>query len=168
MTVRLILAALLSLALVGCETTQTAMNEAKQAISRKNVVEVAAEDGQFSTLVTAIRAAGLDTTLSEKGPFTIFAPTDDAFSSMPDGGFAKLVQDKARLAELLKYHVVPAELTSDKLFSSTVTTLSGHPITIRVDGKNITVDGAHVTRTDIFARNGVIFAIDRVLTPPSN
>ena len=163
---RALLAATLAFGLAACETTTTAVNEARQVIARKPVVEVAAEDGQFSTLVTSIRAAGLDQALQEKGPFTLFAPTDTAFAKLPDGELGRLLQDKAKLAEILKYHVVQAEVTADKVLPGSVRTLNGASIETHVDGKKITVNDAAVTRTNIMARNGVIHAIDKVLTPP--
>lgn len=162
---RFILAAALAVTLTGCETTRTAVNEAKQAIARKSLVEVAAEDGQFSKLVTAIKTSGFDQTLGANGSYTLFAPTDEAFAKLPEGTLGKLLQDKEKLTEILKLHVLPSEMTSDRIASGSFKSLQGQNLEIAKDGKTITVDGAKVQRGDIFGRNGVIHAIDTVLMP---
>ncbi|MBK8019153.1 MAG: fasciclin domain-containing protein [Betaproteobacteria bacterium] len=162
---RFILAAALAVTLTGCETTRTAVNEAKQAIARKSLVEVAAEDGQFSKLVTAIKTSGLDQTLGANGSYTLFAPTDEAFAKLPEGTLGKLLQDKEQLTEILKLHVLPSEMTSDRIASGSFKSLQGQNLEIAKDGKTVTVNGAKVQRADIFGRNGVIHAIDTVLMP---
>ncbi len=141
------------------------MNEAKQAIARKSLVEVAAEDGQFSKLVTAIKTSGLDQTLGANGSYTLFAPTDEAFAKLPEGTLGKLLQDKEQLTEILKLHVLPSEMTSDRIASGSFKSLQGQNLEIAKDGKTVTVNGAKVQRADIFGRNGVIHAIDTVLMP---
>ena len=162
---RFILAAALAVTLTGCETTRTAVNEAKQAIARKSLVEVAAEDGQFSKLVTAIKTSGLDQTLGANGSYTLFAPTDEAFAKLPEGTLGKLLQDKEQLTEILKLHVLPSEMTSDRIASGSFKSLQGQNLEIAKDGKTVTVNGAKVQRADIFGRNGVIHVIDTVLMP---
>jgi uncharacterized surface protein with fasciclin (FAS1) repeats len=162
---RILLLAILTVSRAGCETTKTAVTEAKQAIARKSLVEVAAEDGEFSKLVAAIKVSGLEESLKDKGPFTVFAPTDDAFAKLPEGAYGKLLQDKAALAAVLKLHVVPAEITSARIIPGTVQSLQGQALTLAREDKTVTVNGAKVLRADLFARNGVIHAIDTVLMP---
>jgi len=126
---------------------------------------VAAEDGQFSKLVTAIKTSGLDQTLGANGSYTLFAPTDEAFAKLPEGTLGKLLQDKEQLTEILKLHVLPSEMTSDRIASGSFKSLQGQNLEIAKDGKTVTVNGAKVQRADIFGRNGVIHAIDTVLMP---
>ena len=129
----------------------------------KDIVETAVAAGQFKTLVTAIQAAGLEDALSGKGPFTVFAPTDKAFAKLPAGTVESLVQpeNKAQLQAILKYHVVPAGLSShDIVAAHTVKTLNGQALY-----PSVLVDNASIQMKNIYCRNGVIHVIDHVILP---
>ncbi len=133
----------------------------------RSIVEIAVEDGRFTTLVGALQTTGLDDALSGEGPFTVFAPTDDAFAALPAGTLESL--SEAELTNILLYHVVDgAVLAADVvgLDGETVETLLGEGITIRIEGENVFINEALVIITDIEASNGVIHVIDSVLLPP--
>jgi uncharacterized surface protein with fasciclin (FAS1) repeats len=133
----------------------------------QTIVDIAVADGRFTTLVTALQAAGLDETLSGEGPFTVFAPTDEAFAALPDGTVDSLLQDIPALQAVLAYHVVPGEvLAADVVSMPTVDTVLGEPLTITADGSMVKVNDAQVILTDVKASNGVIHVIDSVLLPP--
>ena len=135
----------------------------------KNIVDTAAGAGQFNTLVTAIKAAGLAETLSGKGPFTVFAPTDAAFKKLPAGTLDDLLkpENKAKLASILTYHVVPGKVMSSDL-SGTMTPKTVEGSTVKIDATDgVKVDGATVTTADVAASNGVIHIIDTVIMPKS-
>ena len=145
-------------------TTTTAAMEAGLA----DIVGVATEAGSFSTLLTAVEAAGLVDTLQGAGPFTVFAPTDEAFAALPDGTLEALLADPEALSEVLLYHVVSGEvLAADVIGLDTATSVQGEEIAITVDGDAVTVNEANVVTTDISASNGVIHVIDQVILPPS-
>ena len=131
-----------------------------------DIVDVAIEAGSFSTLVTAIEAAGLVDVLKGDGPFTVFAPTDEAFAAIPEADLNALLADKEALTAVLTYHVVPGKvMASDVVALKSAETVNGQSIDIKVwDGK-VSVDGANVTATDIEASNGVIHVIDAVILP---
>ena len=121
--------------------------------------------GNFKTLATALQAAGLVDTLKGPGPFTVFAPTDEAFAKLPAGALEALLKDKQRLAAVLTYHVVPGRvLAADVVKMTAAKTVQGGSLAIRADD-GVTVDGAKVVKTDIQAGNGVIHVIDAVLMP---
>lgn len=130
--------------------------------------EVLARDGNFSTLIHAIDAAGLEGALAGPGPYTIFAPTDEAFGRLPDTAMEELFGDpKGNLAEILLYHMAPDEYTASGLTANdTVATIQGNQVTVGDSGGNLAVNGAEVVRADIPAANGVIHAIDAVMIPP--
>ncbi len=130
--------------------------------------EVMARDGNFSKLIHALDAAGLEGTLAGPGPYTVFAPTDEAFGRLPDTVVEELFDDpKGNLAEILLYHMAPDRYTaSDLAANDTIATIQGNPVAVDAAGENVTVDGAEVIRTDIPAANGVIHAIDAVMLPP--
>ena len=132
------------------------------------IVDVAAGNDNFDTLVQAVQAAGLADTLSGDGPFTVFAPTDEAFGNLPDGVLDALLEPENRdlLTEVLTYHVVPDEVTSDELETGVVDTLNGG-VAVRVDPDRVIVNDGSVILPDVPASNGVIHAINRVLIPPS-
>lgn len=142
--------------------------------AKQNIVKTAAANEDFSTLVTAVKAAGLVKALSGKGPYTVFAPTNAAFDALPAGTLDSLLADKAVLTDVLTYHVVKGKIPSSKLQpTQTVTTLNGDPLTIDVaDGKATITDGqgntVNITMTDIKTKNGIIHVIDGVLLPPSS
>lgn len=131
---------------------------------------VAIEAGQFTTLVTALKAAGLVDTLAGKGPFTVFAPTDAAFAKLPAGTVKALLEpaNKAKLTQILTYHVVAGKTLSSALAGKTLTvkTLEGASLKIDGRGKTVKVNNATVVGADVAASNGVIHVIDTVLMPP--
>jgi uncharacterized surface protein with fasciclin (FAS1) repeats len=130
------------------------------------IVDVASSNPDFSTLVTAVKAADLAETLGGEGPFTVFAPTNEAFEKLPDGLLDKLLKpaNKETLAKILTYHVVPGKVMAADVKPGKVATVEGSKITIKADG-GVTVDKATVTATDVAASNGVIHVIDSVLVP---
>jgi len=137
---------------------------------KKDIVETAMGDEQFSTLVTAIEAAGLVETLQGEGPFTVFAPTNEAFEALPAGTLESLLDEdnKGQLQAVLTYHVVAGEYMSSDLAGQEVSveTVQGSPVAIdATDG--VTVGGATVIKADIKTSNGVIHVIDQVILPPS-
>jgi len=133
-----------------------------------NIVETAVQAGSFKTLVTAVKAAGLVETLSSPGPFTVFAPNDDAFAKLPKGTIDGLLADKAKLTSVLTYHVVPGKVMSKDVKSGPVKTVQGQSATINVSGfftKTVKIDNAKVIKPDIVTDNGVIHVIDSVILP---
>ena len=135
---------------------------------KENILEVAAATGRFETLRQAIDAAGLTVTLAQNGPFTLFAPTDKAFAKMPSADLRALLKDKARLFQLLSYHVVPSKVRAPRRQApSSVTTLDGKQLEIAIvpeDG-GYRVGEARIVKTNMRASNGVVHAVDTVLTP---
>jgi uncharacterized surface protein with fasciclin (FAS1) repeats len=130
----------------------------------KDIVDTAVGAGQFKTLATALQAAGLVETLKGKGPFTVFAPTDEAFAKIPKADLDALLKDKAKLTAVLTYHVVPGKVMAKDVKAGKVKTVQGGELTIGTTG-GVTVDNAKVTKTDIAASNGVIHVIDTVVLP---
>jgi len=138
------------------------------AAAQGTIVDTAVAAGNFKTLVAAVKAAGLVETLNGKGPFTVFAPTDAAFAKLPAGTLEMLLkpENKAKLAAILTYHVVPGSVKAvDVVKLKYAGTVNGQRIDIKVDGAKVTVDGAAVTATDIACSNGVIHVIDSVILP---
>lgn len=134
-----------------------------------NIVETAASAGDFETLLAAATEAGLAPALSNDGPFTVFAPTDDAFGALPAGTVETLLQpgNRDRLATILKFHVVSGRVGSDALADgATLETLAGPRMTFTESEQGFTVEGARILTTDIEASNGIVHVIDRVITPP--
>jgi uncharacterized surface protein with fasciclin (FAS1) repeats len=134
---------------------------------KKDIVDIAAGNDSFSTLVAAVKAAGLVGTLRGDGPFTVFAPTNAAFAALPDGTVENLLkpENKDQLVAVLTYHVVPGKVMSGDLSDGmTAATVQGGEVTIGTEG-GVTVDGANVVQADIEARNGVIHVIDGVILP---
>ena len=134
------------------------------AMAAKDIVDVAAGNKNFSTLVTAVKAAGLVETLKGKGPFTVFAPTNEAFAKIPKADLDALLKDKTKLTAVLTYHVVPAKVMAKDVKAGDVVTVNGKAIKISTD-KGVMVNNAKVIKTDVAASNGVIHAIDTVLMP---
>jgi uncharacterized surface protein with fasciclin (FAS1) repeats len=136
--------------------------------SEPTIVEVAQEDGRFTTLVTALEAADLAETLQGEGPFTVFAPTDDAFAALPDGTVEALLDDVPTLTDILLYHVVEGQVPSSAVVDlSSAETLLGQPVVVNTsDG--VQINNAEVIIPDIEASNGVIHVVDSVLMPPEN
>ena len=143
---------------------------ASAAPAMGDIVATADSAGTFKTLLAAATAAGLVETLQGPGPFTVFAPTDEAFAALPAGTLDGLLKDPEALKKILLYHVVSGEVTADKVVGMTsADTVEGSPIAISVkDGKVYLNDTAQVVKTDIMASNGVIHVIDKVLLPPAN
>ena len=137
---------------------------ASVASQAKDIVETAIAAGNFKTLVTAVQAAGLVDTLKGKGPFTVFAPTDEAFAKIPKADLDALLKDKAKLTAVLTYHVVAGKVMAKDIKPGKVKTVQGSELTLSTTG-GVTVDGAKVTTADIVADNGVIHVIDTVLMP---
>ncbi len=136
-----------------------------EASAKMDIVETAAAAGSFHTLVTAIKAAGLVDALKGEGPFTVFAPTDDAFAKLPAGTIDALLEDKEKLTAILTYHVVSGKvLAKDVVKLSTAKTLQGSNVSIDTSS-SVKVNDATVTKTDIMTSNGVIHVIDTVLLP---
>ncbi len=130
----------------------------------KDIVDTAVAAGSFNTLATAIQKAGLVETLKGKGPFTVFAPTDEAFAKIPKAQLDALLMDKAKLSAVLTYHVVPALVLAKDVKAGEVATVQGGKLTITTDG-GVKVNNAKVVTTDVMASNGVIHVIDTVLMP---
>lgn len=143
------------------------MDQVKSANSQptRNIVDTAVEAGSFTTLAAGLKAAGLLETLAGKGPFTVFAPSDDAFKKLPHGALEALLKDKAKLKAVLTYHVASGHLLAKDLKSGDVKTVEGTPVHVTVSGSNVQVNEAHVTKADILASNGVIHVIDAVMLP---
>ena len=134
----------------------------------KTVVEVASHSEDFTTLVAAIKAAGLVETLSGEGPFTVFAPTDAAFAKLPKGTLEELLkpENKQKLAGILTYHVVPGKVMAKDVVTMTgAKTVEGGKVKIAVKDETVMVDNAKVVKTDIACMNGVIHVIDTVILP---
>ena len=134
----------------------------------KDIVETAVSAGSFKTLTAALEAAGLVGTLKGKGPFTVFAPTDQAFAKLPAGTVESLLKpaNKQKLTEILTYHVVAGNVkAADVIKLSSAKTLNGQSVTIKVVGGKVLINGATVVKADIAASNGTIHVIDTVLMP---
>ena len=131
----------------------------------KDIVDTAVSAGQFNTLATALKAAGLVDTLKGPGPFTVFAPTDAAFAKIPKADLDALLANKAKLTAVLTYHVVAGKVMAKDVKAGTVKTVEGRSFMVKLDAGKVMVDKAMVTKTDIAADNGVIHVIDTVIIP---
>lgn len=134
------------------------------SVQAKDIVDTAVAAGNFKTLATALTAAGLVDTLKGHGPFTVFAPTDEAFAKVPKADLDALLKDKAKLTAVLTYHVVPGKVMAADVKAGKVKTVQGSELTLSTMG-GVKVDNANVIATDIVADNGVIHVIDSVLMP---
>ena len=168
---------LTSMALVsvfaGANVVNAAHHEADEAAAAAapTIVEVAASNDDFTTLVAAVQAADLAGTLSSEGPFTVFAPTNEAFAKLPDGTVEMLLlpENKDQLVAILTYHVVAGDVSAAQVVElEEVTTVQGETAAVVVADTGVTIDGANVILTDIDASNGVIHVIDTVMMPPAN
>ena len=132
-----------------------------------DIVDIAVKAESFQTLVAAVKAAGLVDTLKAEGPYTVFAPTDEAFAKLPEGTVASLLkpENKQKLTEILTYHVIPAKVMAKDVKKGQVKTVNGKKATINVTQKGVSIDKANVVKTDIEASNGVIHVIDHVILP---
>lgn len=149
-------------------TSQTESNRTPEENmnQEKNIVEIALSDDNFSTLVTAVKTAGLVETLSSEGPFTVFAPTNEAFAKLPKETLDAVLADKEQLTAILTYHVVSGKvMAKDVVNLESAKTVQGGSIKIETVGGNVMIDNAKVIKTDIEAKNGIIHVIDTVLIP---
>jgi uncharacterized surface protein with fasciclin (FAS1) repeats len=162
------IALLLALAVaVPAAATAAPEREAATAAS-KNIVQTAVAAGQFTTLVSLVKQAGLASALSGKGNLTVFAPTDAAFAKVPAATLAQLKNDRALLRRVLLYHVVKGKVTSAQVVKlRSAKTLAGPSLRIRTAGGAVRVNSARVTKADIAASNGVIHVVNAVLVPPA-
>jgi uncharacterized surface protein with fasciclin (FAS1) repeats len=159
-------AALAALALAP--TTANAMNHGNHA--KKDIVDTAVAAGSFKTLAAALTAAGLVDTLKGPGPFTVFAPTDDAFAKLPAGTVENLLkpENKAQLTAILTYHVLPGKVPASAVVGKQLSPKTVNGATLNVNGMNgVMVNNAKVVQADVMASNGVIHVIDTVLLPPA-
>lgn len=143
--------------------------EPTTATPNDNVVALAAANGSFKTLTEALKSAGLTETLSGEGPFTVFAPTDEAFAALPQDALQELLkpENKEVLVKILTYHVVPGKVTSSDLKTGAVKTVEGGAVDVKIDSATgVMVNDAKVVQPDIQASNGVIHVIDKVILPP--
>ncbi len=133
----------------------------------KDIVAVASSSGSFNTLVAAVKAAGLVETLQGAGPFTVFAPTDEAFAKLPKGTVEELLkpENKAKLVAILTYHVVAGKVMAADVKTMKAKTVNGQSLDVKVTDGAVTVDNAKVVKTDVAASNGVIHVIDTVVLP---
>jgi len=135
---------------------------------QKDIVDTAVAAGSFTTLAKALQAAELIQTLKSNGPFTVFAPTDEAFAKLPAGTLADLLkpENRSKLTAILTYHVVPGKVTASQVTGLTsARTVNGQPLTIAIKDGTVMIDNARVVKTDIAAANGVIHVIDTVMLP---
>jgi uncharacterized surface protein with fasciclin (FAS1) repeats len=142
-----------------------ALTAAFAGAQAKDIVDTAVSAGQFKTLATALQAAGLVDTLKGPGPFTVFAPTDEAFAKLPKAQLDALLADKAKLTAVLTYHVVPGKVMAADVTAGQVKTVQGKELTVTT-ASGVMVNQAKVVKTDITADNGVIHVIDQVVLPP--
>ncbi len=163
------LASLSALLLVGSAMAGSSASKdsaSKNSVS-KDIVDTAVAAGSFNTLVAAVKAAGLVDTLKGDGPFTVFAPTDDAFAKLPAGTVEGLLKDPKQLAAILTYHVVAGKkVAADVVAAKSLSTVQGQDLSIDTSS-GVRVNGATVTTADIMTSNGVIHVIDTVLIPQS-
>jgi uncharacterized surface protein with fasciclin (FAS1) repeats len=147
------------------KNTSATQNSGGHTPPTKNIVDTAIAAGNFKTLITGLKAAGLTDTLTGKGPFTVFAPTDEAFKKLPHGALDALLKDTAKLKAVLSYHVVQGYVAAKDVKAGDVMTVQGSALTAAVSSAGVQVNGAHVTQADIATTNGVIHVIDAVIMP---
>ena len=140
-----------------------------EKVEKKDIIETAISAEKFNTLVAAVKAAGLVETLQGDGPFTVFAPTDEAFAKLPEGTVEALLNDRQKLTAVLTYHVVPGKvLAEDVVKLDKAATVNGEHVSIKTADEGVMVDNANVVATDILCDNGVIHVIDSVILPKGN
>jgi uncharacterized surface protein with fasciclin (FAS1) repeats len=166
-----ILAALVALVIIGTGMTAQAhcgscgTGDKHEEVSASKAIFPLAEEAGFTTLIAAVKAAGLEETLTEKGPFTVFAPTDEAFAKLPEGTVEALLADPEKLKKVLLYHVVSGSVTSEQVVKlKEATTVEGSKVAIS-SKKGVKINDAHVIKADIEAKNGIVHVIDTVLIP---
>ncbi|UCF42211.1 MAG: fasciclin domain-containing protein [Gemmatimonadota bacterium] len=154
------------LLLAGSAQAQMKYSSSSAAYTSNDIVDVALAAGSFNTLAAALQAAGLVETLKGEGPFTVFAPTDEAFAKLPAGTVEALLQDKEKLTAILTYHVVAGRVTSEQVAKlDRATTVNGQDVAIKVKYGSVYVNDAKVVQADVEASNGVIHVIDTVILP---
>lgn len=159
---------LMAVATLAAGAALAAPSAADAQMNEDDIVTVAVKAGSFTTLAAALEAAGLVETLQGEGPFTVFAPTDEAFAKLPAGTVEALLADKEALTRILTYHVVAGEVTSDQVVNlSSAETVAGISAPIEVRMGNVYLGGAKVVTVDVQASNGVIHIIDTVMLPPA-
>ena len=158
---------LIMLSLVLISSSIYASGDDKVTIStQKDIVAVAVEAGSFNTLAAALQAANLVETLQGEGPYTVFAPTDEAFAKLPEGTVEALLKDKEALTQILLYHVVSGKVTSGEVVKlESAKTIEGQEVMIKVSEGSVYINDSKVTSADVMASNGVIHVIDTVLIP---
>lgn len=150
-----------------CSNNKTGEKQMQKTLT-KDIVDTAQSAGTFGTLVTALKEAGLVETLKGEGPFTVFAPTDEAFKKVPEDQLSALLKDKAKLTKVLTFHVVPGSVKAEDVVKlKSAKSVEGSPLAISVSSDGVKVEGAKVTATDIICSNGVVHVIDTVILPPS-
>lgn len=156
-----------TIALAAVTPATFAQDAPAAAEAKKDIVDIAAGNADFSTLVAAVKAAGLVETLKGDGPFTVFAPTNAAFSALPEGTVETLLkpENKDKLIAILTYHVVAGKVMAADVKTGQVASVQGGKLDIKVGDTGVTVDGAKVVKTDIVGSNGVIHVIDKVILP---
>lgn len=144
-----------------------AVTGARAETKDKDIVAVASSAGSFNTLVAAVKAAGLVETLQGAGPFTVFAPTDEAFAKLPKGTLEDLLkpENKAKLTAILTYHVLPGKVMAADVKTMKAKTVNGKELSVKANDEGVKVDNARVVKTDIETSNGVIHVIDTVVLP---
>lgn len=130
-----------------------------------DIIDTAAASGSFNTFLAAVQAAGLTQTLKNQGPYTVFAPTDEAFAKLPAGTLRALMKDKAKLAQVIGHHIVPGKILVAEVIPGPTKTVSGDMVNLTSDNGKVTVDNAKVVDSDMVADNGVVHAIDAVVLP---
>jgi uncharacterized surface protein with fasciclin (FAS1) repeats len=157
----------LTLASFAIAFTSASPVGASVAKATQDIVGVASTAGTFNTLVAAVKAAGLADTLQGPGPFTVFAPTDEAFAKLPAGTVESLLkpENKQKLAAILTYHVIPGKVMAADVKTMQAKTVNGQSLAIEARNSGVTVNGANVIATDVAATNGVIHVIDTVVLP---
>jgi uncharacterized surface protein with fasciclin (FAS1) repeats len=165
---KLVVATIVGLLLGTMSAVRPLAGSTREAMAaNKNIVEVATEAGSFKTLLTALKAAGLEDTLSGAGPFTVFAPTDEAFAKLPSGTLDALLKDIPKLKSILLYHVVAGKVSSSQVVKlSEAKSVEGSEIQITSGPSGVMVDGAKVIKADVEASNGLIHVVDSVILPP--
>ncbi len=171
MSLKKILAAGAALSMIaGAAYAGDYKNKDKSSMEKADIVDTAVAAGSFNTLVAAVQAAGLEATLRSDGPFTVFAPTDDAFAALPAGTVEDLLkpENKDQLVAILTYHVVAGKTKSKSLAGKTLDVETVNGASVSIDGTDgVKVNGANVVIADVWTSNGVIHAVDAVLLPPS-
>ncbi|GAA4019685.1 fasciclin domain-containing protein [Actimicrobium antarcticum] len=130
-----------------------------------DLIDTAATAGTFKTFLVTVKAAGMTDSLKKDGPFTVFAPSDEAFAKLPSGTLELLMKDKAKLTKLLSHHIVPGKILVSEVKPGPIKTMQGDAVTLTSDNGKITINGVNVTESDLLADNGVIQVIDSVMLP---